>query len=90
MKQDRREGVARVVTRGPARKRVCSVSKVHRRAWPKDRGPFWSEPWPGLGPVPALNGPDLKILEAIRWNVVAVAYKLNLVSFIFMAAGIAS
>ena len=32
--------VARVGTRGLARNKVCSVLKVHRRAWPKDRGPL--------------------------------------------------
>ena len=31
-------GVARVVTRRPARNKVRSVLKVHRRAWLKDRG----------------------------------------------------
>ena len=59
------EGVARVVTRGlsgHARNNVCSVLKVHRRAWPKDRGPLQERT---LGPGPALNGPAY-IMYVIR------------------------
>ena len=39
---------------GPARHKVCIVLKVHRRAWPKDRGPLRERT---LGPGPALDGP---------------------------------